>query len=242
MKTLLKIMRSTIASLFFLILTASLTIHFAFTLTKLQDARISDLIDRDALLLEVVDKTSLDNPNIQKLADAYIEDYIKYVFYRRSYPSIQTIKMDDLNESEQELAKEVLNEIKLKIDIDYENILTIRGIDSIISNGAIYFLINIGILLLVLILSIILFDFSKAFEILGISGIAAGLVSLIGSSIIIANLRTLLPKDIYRFASTIINDDVTTRIFDQAIIYICIGLILSLSIFLFTKIRHNHTR
>lgn len=187
MKKALKILRSIITSFLCIILIILITIQLIFTIIKVQNKKIPDLIDREAVLNLAVDNTLIkENQILHNIAIKYIDDYIDYVFYKRSYPTINlgdATGLDIFNNTNIEL-----DSLKEKFDIDYEKVVLIRDINNLISNQSIYLLLNIGIFAVYLIISILYRSFLKGFKYFGISLILSSLIVLIISSILYTNL------------------------------------------------------
>ena len=99
MKKTIKILRSTIASLLFLILIVTVIVQFTFTSIHKDHIRIPDRISREKILNEILKDNTLKDET-KKIAIEYIDNYINYIFYKRSYPSIQTIDFENLPEEQ----------------------------------------------------------------------------------------------------------------------------------------------
>ena len=131
MKTTIKIMRSVSTSLLFLLITILIMLQFIFTVVRINTRNISDLIDRETLLENILDE-KIEDEQIKNLALDYTEDYLNYVFYKRSYPSIQNVDFSSLEESQITPAREYINTLKDKIDLEYETIVKMRNINFFI--------------------------------------------------------------------------------------------------------------
>lgn len=223
MKTIFKILRSIVTSLLFLLLVFAISVHFTFTIIQCLPKRLSDTLNRDTILASL-SQESLDEET-KELAKNYIDDYISFVFYKRSYPSIQTVDYTRIPEENIPHARQIIEEINKKIDIDYENVIKIRTVTGFLENGSIYLLVNIGVLVSFLLLTITRFDFKKSFFGLGASLILGAILSLIGSVILASSLNSLLPENVYILLNSGVTDELLSRIHAQAIAYIIIGII-----------------
>ena len=118
MKTLFNIMRSIITSFVFIILTIAIMIQFFFTMFRLQGDRLSDLIDRENIYILVADDIRIkDNPLFKNVSIKYIDDYINYVFYKRSFPSIDVNAIENLEENNKKDILESIDIVKNKMDL-----------------------------------------------------------------------------------------------------------------------------
>lgn len=234
MKTLFKITRSIIASLLFLILTFAVIIQFTFTLIHKEPTKIPDKIPRHELLYKVLDNTTLE-PETEKIAIEYIDDYLNYIFYKRSYPSTQTIDFDNLPEDQIANAKNIITQINKKIEIEYDSIVKIRNINNTISNGSIYLMVNIALFIIFLLFMIVTFSPAKSFLFLGLSTILGALLSLIALVAAASNIENWFPPSLSLLLDTILSKEFLGGIHTLTIIYVIIGLILFLSAYIYTK-------
>lgn len=178
MKTLLITLRSTLASLFFLLLICLIVLQLSFTTFRVQNKRVTEMIPRGLIYEQVKDGNLKDNEIYEKLANRYIDDYINYVFYKRSFP---TFEMDKENISDEERIDftHAANNLKKNLNIDYSTIKNIRDINNFISNGSIYLLLNIFIFVDILIIIIFLHNYSKTLKAIGLGLSSGGLLSII---------------------------------------------------------------
>lgn len=238
MKTLFKIMRSTITSLLFFLLIVSIIVQFAFTAFNRDIKKVRNLIDADYILEEI--KTEFNgiplDDKILSLAREYIDGYADYVFSKRSYPSIQTLDTKNLTDEEKTLAENILQELQNKIDLKYETVVKIRETSNFMTNGSIYLLINIGTILIFLIFAISLLDFKKAFCFLGIAIASGGFISMLISALLLSKIPKLQNPILRLFASSIFGKNITSSIYRRALIYMAIGIVLFGAIFYIDKI------
>lgn len=234
MKTLFKIARSIIASLLFLILIFAIVIQFTFTLIHKEPKRIPDKISRQELLYEILDNQTLE-PETEKLAIDYIDDYLNYIFYKRSYPSTQTIDFDNLPEDQIAAAKTVINHINKKIEIEYDSIVKIRSINNTISNGSIYLMVNIALFIIFLLFMIVTFSPAKSLLFLGLSIILGALLSLITMVTTASNIENWFPPSLSLLLNAILSKEFLGGIHTLTIIYVIIGLVLFLSAYIYIK-------
>lgn len=238
MKTLIKIMRSIMTSLLFVLLICFIILQFIFTFVKSAGGSISDLVKPEEILNNI---DGLDE-NSKEITEGYIEDYINYVFHRRSYPSIQTIDLSMYNEEEQKIIIDHLNEVKSTIDIKYETVLKIRDIDSFFSNQALYLLINIGIIVLFIILVIVNGKIVNSLKLLSTSIISAGIISLILSSIFVANAKSYFDSIVLVLFNSIFDTGTTKEIMNLSLIYIAIGCLIFSIIYILNRLIYKKNK
>ena len=225
MKTTIKIMRSISTSLLFLLITILIMLQFIFTVVRINTRNISDLIDRETLLENILDE-KIEDEQIKNLALDYTEDYLNYVFYKRSYPSIQNVDFSSLEESQITPAREYINTLKDKIDLEYETIVKIRNINFFLSNGAIYLIINIGIFFLFIALTLTRGNFKNSFKLFSISLIAAGIITVLAFIIFKINLTHIFGFSLYNMIEEILNESITKSTYTLAFSYILVGFII----------------
>ncbi len=236
MKKTIKILRSTIASLLFLILIVTVIVQFTFTSIHKDHIRIPDRISREKILNEILKDNTLKDET-KKIAIEYIDNYINYIFYKRSYPSIQTIDFENLPEEQINEAKNTISKINKEIELDYELIIKMREVNNTISNGSIYLMLNIAILVILLLIMIVTFEPIKTLIFFGIGIIIGTLLSLIGSIILASNIQTLVPQALHIILDSIISKRFLSSIHAQSLIYIIIGMIIFLCSYIYSK-RH----
>ncbi len=234
MKTLFKILRSILTSLLFLCMTFGIIVQFSFTCFHKSPQRVPDYIDREAILDSALEEKTVSKETRAVLLE-YVDNYIDYVFYKRSYPSIQTVDYNSLPEGEISYAKTLVQTLNKKIDIEYDTIVKIRSINNLISNGAIFLMINIGLFIIFLITLILLRNLKKSLLILGLSTIIGTLLSLIGSIILASNIKKWLAAPTYAVLHSILDKKFLSGIHAQALIYIVIGLIIFLTTYIYSK-------
>lgn len=230
-------MRSIITSLLFFVLIVSIVAQFAFTSFNRDIKKVRNLIDADYILEEIKSEYGQlpSDEKILNLAHEYIDGYADYVFSKRSYPSIQTLDTRNLTDEEKALAETVLRELQNKIDLKYETVVKIRDTSNFVTNGSIYLLINIGVILVFLVFSISLMNFKKSFSFLGIAIAGGGFIGMLTSAILLSRIPKLKNPILRLFASSVFNRTITSSIYQRALIYMFIGLILFLSIFFVDK-------
>lgn len=232
MKTTIKIMRSVSTSLLFLLITILIMLQFIFTVVRINTRNISDLIDREILLENILDE-KIEDEQIKNLALDYTEDYLNYVFYKRSYPSIQNLDFSSLEESQITPAREYINTLKDKIDLEYETIVKMRNINFFLSNGAIYLIINIGIFFLFIALTLTRGNFKNSFKLFSISLIAAGIITVLAFIIFKINLTHIFGFSLYNMIEEILNESFTKSTYTLTFTYILVGLIIFFSIYFY---------
>lgn len=231
MKTTINILRSIFTSLLFLILTIALIIQFIFTAIHLSEKTLPDIINPQTILEAITQGEQLDEPS-KKLAINYIEEYKNYVFYKRSFPSVQpSPKNDEPNEQEKINTEQLLTNIRNKIDMKYETVLTLRNINNFLSNGAIYLLINIGLFVIILLIWITTTKISKTFKLTGISMTISGLLFLFATNIGITILTKHLDPLSNNFIKDLFSNTFLRNLQNQALVYIALGFFLFLTTF-----------
>lgn len=232
MKTTIKIMRSVSTSLLFLLITILIMLQFIFTVVRINTRNISDLIDRETLLENILDER-IEDEQIKKLALDYTEDYLNYVFYKRSYPSIQNVDFSSLEESQITPAREYINTLKDKIDLEYETIVKMRNINFFLSNGAIYLIINTSIFFLFIALTLTRGNLKNSFKLFSISLIAAGIIIVLAFIIFKINLTHIFGFSLYNMIEEILNESFTKSTYTLTFTYILVGLIIFFSIYFY---------
>lgn len=232
MKTTIKIMRSVSTSLLFLLITILIMLQFIFTVVRINTRNISDLIDRETLLENILDE-KIEDEQIKNLALDYTEDYLNYVFYKRSYPSIQNVDFSSLEESQITPAREYINTLKDKIDLEYETIVKMRNINFFLSNGAIYLIINIGIFFLFIALTLTRGNLKNSFKLFSISLITAGIITVLAFIIFKINLTHIFGFSLYNMIEEILNESFTKSTYTLTFTYILVGLIIFFSIYFY---------
>ncbi len=232
MKTTIKIMRSVSTSLLFLLITILIMLQFIFTVVRINTRNISDLIDRETLLENILDE-KIEDEQIKNLALDYTEDYLNYVFYKRSYPSIQNVDFSSLEESQITPAREYINTLKDKIDLEYETIVKMRNINFFLSNGAIYLIINTGIFFLFIALTLTRGNLKNSFKLFSISLIVAGIITVLAFIIFKINLTHIFGFSLYNMIEEILNESFTKSTYTLTFSYILVGLIIFFSIYFY---------
>lgn len=234
MKTLIKILRSTITSLLFLTLTVFIIVQFCYTAFRNSAQNIPKLIDRDRLMNLVIDE-SIEDDEIKKVVYKYLDDYISYIFHKRSYPSLQTVDLSQIEESKIEYAKDIITDISKKLNLEYDDVITLRNINNTISNGSIYLLINIGVFLVFIVVIIVTYNFKKGLKLLSISMFTSSFLVLIGFSPIIDKLSSRASEAMNYFLTVIFDEQFLKSMNNQVVVYASIGLLIFLIIKIYER-------
>lgn len=240
MKTLFKILRSIATSLLFLLLIIVITLQFTFLVINSNTRKIKNLIDPELVLQDVAGPDLILNDNIKSVSLQFINGYIDYIFSKRSYPSIQTIDTNKLSEEDKTLAENILKELQRRIDLDYKTIVEIRNLSNFITNGSLHLLVDISVLFVFLVLTINVFSFKKSIRLLGLSLSIAGGISFLMSTIAFSKISKIANPILKSFGKSIFNTRIRSSIFRMSMIYIVIGIIITLSIYLIDK--YNNRR
>lgn len=234
MKTTINILRSILTSFFFLILILAVTIQFMFTTIRINNKTIPDLVSPETILKMIKLDKELD-PTSKEYAISYIDEYINYVFYKRSFPSIQEYNYKDISDNEKQDVIKLLTDIRNKIDMDYKTVVVLRDINNFLSNGSIYLLINIGTLIVILLILISSGKIPLTLKLTGASITLAGLITLllstVGTSLLYKNLDPLASN----FVKTVFNSSFLKKIFNQSLIYITIGFTLFIVVLIINR-------
>lgn len=220
MQKLQKIFGSVITSFLFIILTSLILTQLMCTITRFKHKDLSSLIDKDKIFRYVTSDMVLTNDE-EKIVHKYTDEYINYVFYKRSYP---TISYSDINFDDKFIKN--MEIIKDKIDLEYKQVIIIRRINNFVSNNSIYFMLNISIISAFLIICLKNKSLIKGIYILGISLIISGLFSLIGITIVSSLIYKIKYELLKSSLRTIIKSNLINFIFKMDLIYFGIGLII----------------
>lgn len=235
MKTLFKILRSTFTSFLFIILTLGIAIQIIFTITNTDIKKFKDLIKPDLILEKLSNDLAFDNDNIKDIVIEYIDGYIDYIFSKRSYPSIQTLDTKNLSEEEKLVAEQVLLELQKETELDYEVIAKIRDVSNILTNKSIFLMINIGVFLLFLILTICSMDFKRSLKSLSLSISLSGFIVILFASLLSSKIDSLADPFMKTILTCIYSGNLKSIIYRNACIYILLGIILFFVIFILNK-------
>ncbi len=239
MKIFINISRSIITSLLFLLTVLAILVHFVFTGLKINARDIEALLDRE-IILNHIDEVEAPSESIRNLGIEYIDNYIKYIFHKKSYPSFQSIDFENLNGDEKRDAENYLTAIKDKIDIEYESVLKLRSTNNFISNSSIFLLVNIAIFVLYILLVIIKTDFLKGTKLLSLALLASGLTAFL--AVMFIDLEALLKGNIYNLFVGVDFNSLKKALSNLSLIYIAIGIVVLVVIYLFEhfyKMRQN---
>lgn len=223
MITIKKILGSIITSFLFSVLLIFVSIHFILTLIRVNSINASNIVNTSDIYSYLVKE---DNEDIKNKMIDYLEEYKNYIFYKRSYP---TISYNEMTKDE----KKVYNRLKDKVDLKYETVIYVRGLYNFMQNNSVYFLANVGLLVIVIMCSIRYLDFNKGFHLLGISTIVSSIMILIGS-VYFVRVST---NDLINI--TIQKSNITSKLFKLDVIYIMIGLLLFIVTFFINKKKDN---
>ena len=149
MITIKKILGSIITSFLFSLLLIFVSIHFLLTLIRVNSINASNIVNTSDIYNYLINE---DNEDIKNKMIDYLEEYKNYIFYKRSYP---TISYNEMTKEE----KQVYNKLKNKFDLKYETVIKVRGLYNFMQNNSVYFLINVGLLVMVIMCSIRYLDF-----------------------------------------------------------------------------------
>lgn len=233
MKTLFKISRSIITSLLILLLIGTTFIHIGFTALRMNARDIEHLIDREKLLETGLDEVP-ENDALRSVILNYIDDYIKYVFHKKSYPSIQTVDFKDLTEEEKLSAEKLILKVSDTLDIEYERVIQIRNFNNFISNGSIYLIINVAVFLLFVILSIISLSFKKGSMYGFLSVSIGGLISLL--FLLSRNgFLNKFPDVLKNFIESALSEELISSLFKLSVIYFVVGFLIFTFILVYDK-------
>lgn len=225
MKTLFKILRSTITSLLFLLLTVAIVVELIFMGLKLNTPNLPNLIDREALIEDALE-ASIENEQIHAIAVTFLDDYINYIFHKRSFPSMQTVDFSSLTDEQLPEAKRTITNLSEKINLPYEEVVDIRNANNVLSNGAIFLLINVGVFLVYIVTCIVMGSFKRGTKLLSISLIASSIIALLSKPIVLSKLAGHFSDGGNIFITHILNPTILSEFTRLAIIYLVLGLIM----------------
>jgi hypothetical protein len=217
---------------------AAIIIQFSFTIIKSSNKTLPDLIDRE-LLVDMIMGSKIDDYEIKMVLKDYLDSYINYVFYKRSYPSIQSIDYGLLEGDRLTEAKNELITFKEKIDLEYEDVLKLRDANTFFSNSSIYLLINIGVFLIFILISIMRVSFKSGLKLTSIALIISSVLILASSVLLETNLSNMISPTIYSFVEGIFNDDLMNSIFNLALIYLSVGVVVFIIFFIMGRIQNK---
>lgn len=232
MKTLLKAMRSIFTSFLFLILVVAIFLQFILTSAR-KNGDIEDFINTEQVVQSVIGKEI--DIEINEILESYVHDYLSYIFHRRSYPSIQSLDLKSFDENVQKEIQMHIEDIQEKIDLKYETITKLRDLAGYLSNGAIYLLVNILIIILFVVLAVIREDLLETVRLFSLSISIGGVVSLIFSYIFITNFKSLVGSSLYiLFKDSLAH--LKSDLLERSLIYIAIGVLMFVISYLITKL------
>lgn len=217
-----KFLRSIITSLSFFVVTVLLIICIILSTIKMYNKPIKEYINVDNLVKTTVNNDLISNQNYYNITYTYIENYIDYIFYKNSYPSISESDNKSLSKAE----KKDFEKLKNRIDLSYFVVLKIREINNFLTNGAVYFLVRSSILVFLIIISIIHLSISRALVNFSKALMSSGMLSLL--LIVLVNELFLKIRNnfIQSVFISLINKPFLKVYFDNCIIFIFIGYVL----------------
>ena len=211
----IKIIRSVITSFLFIILIISLVIDYYFIAIRTSTNRVSDLIDRQYVVSNTVGSSN------QDLVD-YVDQYINYLFYKRSYPTINYN-----NITNKDLYKQY-ETLKTYLRLDYNTIDYIRKVNNLIMNNTILFLINVGIFVIILLLWIFNDNIKLSVLLFGIACIISSIITFI----INIKMPIKLFSDILLLLILSIFENIKESFYMINYIYIIIGMVIILFVYI----------
>ena len=218
-----KFIGSIYTSFLYIIICVLIILEFAISFIRINNINFASYLNGERLY-SYVGKNSIISKDI--LVD-YLNEYSYYIFYKRSYP---TINYSVLNDSE----KKEFNRIKKRIDIPFEKVLIIRDINMYIHNNSIYLLLNISLLVFFLLLSKRYKSFIKGLYFMSLMVLLCSLVILLFSTYFITNVNNYYIKEIFR------SENFMSKLYRINTLYICVSFILStLTFFYNMKLTHK---
>ena len=210
-------------SFLYIIICVLIILEFAISFIRVNNINFASYLNGERIY-SYVGKDS----NISKdILVNYLNEYSYYIFYKRSYP---TINYSVLNDSE----KKEFNRIKKRIDIPFEKVLIIRDINMYIHNNSIYLLLNISLLVFFLLLSKRYKSFIKGLYFMALMVLLCSLVILLFSTYYITNVNNYYIKEIFR------SENLMSKLYRINTLYICVSFILStLTFFYNMKLTHK---
>lgn len=156
MNTLLKLLRSFIASFLFILLIIILIIQNIFLSVRINNIEIKEELKKSIVKISDV---SLDISDInleeKREVDDYLDKYVLYLTTKRSFPNMLT---------DSDKVKVIIEKINKSINVTFNQVLKDRDVLSIISNNAIFLLVIIFSIVIVLLISITNNTLSKVLE------------------------------------------------------------------------------
>ena len=218
-----KFIGSIYTSFLYIIICVLIILEFAISFIRVNNINFASYLNGERIY-SYVGK----NSNISKdILVNYLNEYSYYIFYKRSYP---TINYSVLNDSE----KKEFNRIKKRIDIPFEKVLIIRDINMYIHNNSIYLLLNISLLVFFLLLSKRYKSFIKGLYFMSLMVLLCSLVILLFSTYFITNVNNYYIKEIFR------SENLMSKLYRINTLYICVSFILStLTFFYNMKLTHK---
>lgn len=234
MEKILKIMRSILTSLLFIVMIFGVTVQLLFTAVKTNNVNTKDLINKETIIEKTVNDQIVDE-ELKTILNDYFDDYIDYILYKRSYPSIQNIDFSKIPEERQTHAKKTINDFKGKIDLNYKTVITIRKINNTITNGSIYLIVNISIILLFIIGCLLKTNFKKGMKLFIKAVFISGALIFITTFITELNLTNIVEKPLYYYVKSILEEGLLHKLYILSIIYILTSLVSYALIALYDK-------
>lgn len=204
MKNTIKILRSIATSLLFIMLTVAVIIVLVFASINLSSPNFPSMIDREEFLNEVLDY-EIEDETTKSIALDYLNDYINYIFHKRSYPSLQTIDYKDMTGEDKIEAQRLIEKLSDRICLEYNSVLAFRKINNITSNRAIFLIMSIGLFLILVVTFIMIRPFLRGLKFsLGAFSLGSFLTFLL-IPLALSKAKTIITQTDYDFLSAILN-------------------------------------
>lgn len=223
-----KMLGSIITSFLFIILILTLVLQLSFSVIRSMHSNFSDNINREFVLGFFIPNSDREFRNS---AVKYIDGYINYVFYKRSYPTFNTVGNDDKT-----FIKNA-NELKEKLELDYDTIIKIRSINSLISNNSIFLLINVFAFLIFLLIWISTKKIKFSFRLLGYALIVSSFIFFVIGARLYGVLYENNDDVLYIFALSVVDNDFKRSFYKLCLSYLVTGLITLLIEYTISKLK-----
>lgn len=216
MHSLIKIMGSIYTSFLFIITIILIIINIFMTYIKVYDITYKN-INLNSTYEYAFNGKSYDDSFKEDMIN-YLKEYRDYIFMTNAYPNIDYSKYD-LDE------KKGIDTIRNKINIKYENVIIIRNIYRSLTNNSVYLLINIFLIICFFLISIRYLDFINGVYFFSLNVVIGSLIFLVASCISLSKIYDVL------IISKIINQEYISTLFKTNILYMLVGVFVSISTF-----------
>lgn len=216
MHSLIKIMGSIYTSFLFIITIILIIINIFMTYIKVYDITYKS-INLNSTYEYAFNGKSYDDSFKEDMIN-YLKEYRDYIFMTKAYPNIDYSKYD-LDE------KKGIDTIRNKINIKYENVIIIRNIYRSLTNNSVYLLINIFLIICFFLISIRYLDFINGVYFFSLNVVIGSLIFLVASCISLSKIYDVL------IISKIINQEYISTLFKTNILYMLVGVFVSISTF-----------